>query len=457
MAQDDRNQMGFDSSHQMTERDIHDNQLPDDIGLKWKDLARALGYKEATIEAIEKERGTSARECCIQLLVQWICREGIDATVGKLADALKKTGLKNLADNLIIGPSRDRCYCVSQRTSVNTRSLDEANEPNQINKCERMICEMGDQFSDQLAMLASLIKEVSKMNTRIRELEDKCQEIERENSKLRVRNEELENARQQEQKGLGNNDLPEPVDSGGALTGTDEAAKGKRIGAELKNLNEQLKKDVTSLLDLPEVKQDQLKRTVKLVHFRRLSESLQMLYSKILAMVAETCTCNEDLKTEFRDFVFHGMRAIHNDLGHRVKELEFVQSEMTEEEKKDFKRLKMYQVNRQKQVEMLDKLWESLFSPPEHLHKAPRSVPIEGNDRPSESKKVSRHTDPGARPKERKQRDEITSAEAPSTSDDDNYEVHFNITKQKSVRGIFRRKESDENVTTSVSSSRQGS
>jgi len=95
--------MGFDSSHQMTERDIHDNQLPDDIGLKWKDLARALGYKEATIEAIEKERGTSARECCIQLLVQWICREGIDATVGKLADALKKTGLKNLADNLIIG------------------------------------------------------------------------------------------------------------------------------------------------------------------------------------------------------------------------------------------------------------------------------------------------------------------------------------------------------------------
>ena len=33
----------------------------------------------------------------------------------------------------------------------------------QINKCERMICEMGDQFSDQLAMLASLIKEVMKM------------------------------------------------------------------------------------------------------------------------------------------------------------------------------------------------------------------------------------------------------------------------------------------------------
>lgn len=157
--------------------------------------------------------------------------------------------------------------------------------------------------------------------------------------------------------------MPEPVDSGGASTGTNEAAKEKRIGVDLKNLNKQLKKDVTSLLDLPEVKQDQLKRTVKLVHFRRLSESLQMLYSKILAMVAETCTCNEDLKTEFRDFVFHGMRAIHNDLGHRVKELEFVQSEMTEEEKKDFKRLKMYQVNRQKQVEMLDKLWESLFSP----------------------------------------------------------------------------------------------
>ena len=87
----------------MTERDIHDSHLPDDIGLKWKDLARALGYKEATIEAIEREKGTFTKECCIQLLVQWICREGMDATVGKLADALKKIGLKNLADNLIIG------------------------------------------------------------------------------------------------------------------------------------------------------------------------------------------------------------------------------------------------------------------------------------------------------------------------------------------------------------------
>ena len=157
--------------------------------------------------------------------------------------------------------------------------------------------------------------------------------------------------------------MPEPRESFDVLTCTDQPAREKRIGTELKTLKEQLNKDVTSLLDLPEVKQDQLKRAVKLVHFTKLSQSLQKLYSKIQAKVAETCKCNEDLKTEFRDFVYYGMRAIHHDLGYRVTELESVQSEMTEEEKKDFQRLKMYQVIRQKQVDMLDKLWERLFSP----------------------------------------------------------------------------------------------
>lgn len=50
----------------MTENDINDDklQLPDGIGIKWKELARVLGYKNAIIEAIEKEKGSSTKECC---------------------------------------------------------------------------------------------------------------------------------------------------------------------------------------------------------------------------------------------------------------------------------------------------------------------------------------------------------------------------------------------------------
>ena len=89
----------------MTENDINDDklQLPDGIGIKWKELARVLGYKNATIEAIEKEKGSSTKECCIDLLVRWISREGSEATAGRLADAFEKIERKNLADNLIRG------------------------------------------------------------------------------------------------------------------------------------------------------------------------------------------------------------------------------------------------------------------------------------------------------------------------------------------------------------------
>ena len=93
--------MGLDRSYHITERDIHDYQLPDSIGDKWKDLARALDYFQPTVSAIEKEKGSSPKECCIELLVRWMSREGRDATAGRLADALRRIELKHLAENLI--------------------------------------------------------------------------------------------------------------------------------------------------------------------------------------------------------------------------------------------------------------------------------------------------------------------------------------------------------------------
>ena len=143
---------------------------------------------------------------------------------------------------------------------------------------------------------------------------------------------------------------------------TDQETRERRIVIKLKSLDEKLKKEVTSPLQVPEVKEDKLKTAVKLDLLTKLSESLQKIYSKIQAMVAETCTCNEDLKREFYDFVYHGLRAEHNDLVHRVKELESSQAEMSDEEKNDFKRLQQYQKNRQRQIDRLENVWRGLFS-----------------------------------------------------------------------------------------------
>ena len=94
--------MNLVPSRQLTERIIHESNLPEDIGDRWRDLARALNYNEAAIEAIQKEQGNSTKECCIALIVRgWMRREGRDATVGKLAEALMEIHLKSLADKLM--------------------------------------------------------------------------------------------------------------------------------------------------------------------------------------------------------------------------------------------------------------------------------------------------------------------------------------------------------------------
>ena len=94
-------QMGLDPSHQMTERDIHDYHLPEKIGGQWRELARALKYSEASINTIQKDQGGSTKECCIEVLICWIDREEQNATVEKLAEALVKAELKNIADELM--------------------------------------------------------------------------------------------------------------------------------------------------------------------------------------------------------------------------------------------------------------------------------------------------------------------------------------------------------------------
>ena len=100
--------MGLRPRHLIREPDIHLYKLPDNIGVKWRDLARALNYNQPTIEAIETEKGYRTKECCIELLELWIHREGNNATAVRLADALRSIELKNLAD-ILVCPISDPC------------------------------------------------------------------------------------------------------------------------------------------------------------------------------------------------------------------------------------------------------------------------------------------------------------------------------------------------------------
>ena len=93
----------------------------------------------------------------------------------------------------------------------------------------------------------------------------------------------------------------------------------------------------------------------------KLSRRLQELYTEALGMLPEAVKCSEDLRKDFHDLTYHGLRAEHYELVHRVKDLESAQEEMSEEEKKKYNRLQSYQKGRQGQVERLDRLLESLF------------------------------------------------------------------------------------------------
>ena len=82
---------------------MHESHLAEQIGSKWIDLARELGFLQSTIDMIENENVYFTKDCCIELLVRWMRQNGTEATVGNLKEALEKVELKNVASNLISG------------------------------------------------------------------------------------------------------------------------------------------------------------------------------------------------------------------------------------------------------------------------------------------------------------------------------------------------------------------
>ncbi|XP_068725417.1 triadin-like isoform X2 [Montipora capricornis] len=172
-------QSAWNRNDPLTEGVVFEKRLADDIGQKWKDLGRALGFHQASIENIEQEKGNNPKECCIAVLVRWLRRDGKEgATAGNLAEALTKIGLKNLADRFPIKPSDTNRF-----------------QNDKMEETIRDICEQ----------LINFVKENAKEDRKARELEDtvskmknKNKELEEEVSRLRAINKELQDGEKQE-------------------------------------------------------------------------------------------------------------------------------------------------------------------------------------------------------------------------------------------------------------------
>ncbi|XP_068725418.1 putative uncharacterized protein DDB_G0271982 isoform X3 [Montipora capricornis] len=163
-------QSAWNRNDPLTEGVVFEKRLADDIGQKWKDLGRALGFHQASIENIEQEKGNNPKECCIAVLVRWLRRDGKEgATAGNLAEALTKIGLKNLADRFPIKPS----------------------DTNRNAKEDRKARELEDTVSKMKNKNKELEEEVSKMKNKNKELEEEV-------SRLRAINKELQDGEKQE-------------------------------------------------------------------------------------------------------------------------------------------------------------------------------------------------------------------------------------------------------------------
>ncbi|XP_022106097.1 putative mitogen-activated protein kinase kinase kinase 7-like [Acanthaster planci] len=87
------------SNESVTEQDIRD--LDEHIGKKYKRLGRNLGLLEAHIENIEGDHFLGGRqEIAFQIMLAWQRSQGAAATKAALAEALEKTGLRNVAEKL---------------------------------------------------------------------------------------------------------------------------------------------------------------------------------------------------------------------------------------------------------------------------------------------------------------------------------------------------------------------
>jgi len=307
--------------HGLTESDIHRHHLPDDIGTRWKDLARELEFKETCITNIESDK-VSNKECCIALLVKWMEREGEEgATCETLATALANIGLQNLADRLI-GPSKRRIAIPIEVEK--TIKLDDAHQT--------QIMLARDSTGKKKFLVWE--SEQNEFETLFEELDNSV------NATIQI-------------------SLNTPEET--KIMKTSEV-KDLNISEKLKSLKEKLS-DVTSSLEKGELREESFPLPDRLDLIYRHSRTLQELYTQVTGMTGEAYKCDELVRRNFYDFTYHNLRTAHDVLSARAAELQSAEETLKEKEKETLKNLLSYQRGREKQVEQLEKLWIGLFSP----------------------------------------------------------------------------------------------
>lgn len=316
------NQLGWDRKYPLKEADFHAKKLPVDIGVKWKDLARELEFSQASIEIIAKENFHNAKECCIEVLVRWLRREGKDATAEKLVEALVEIGLKNVADRFPSKPSD---------TSQNS---------------EAVIRDLEEKDSRQKARIKELEAVEARQKSRIKELEDEV-------STLTVTIKKLEDGG--EQKGEENDKSKE----------TDQEARERLVSEILGECKKKLETYVTSPLEVREVRQNMLKLSVKVGFLKVLSEHLEEQYNTALGIAPEACQCSEDLRKRFHDFAYRVLQAENREIDHKINDLKETPNEMLKDVEEEFKHLLCLQEKRNYLLVQLEEL-QHLFLPAMH-------------------------------------------------------------------------------------------
>lgn len=283
-------------------------KLAIDIGRKWRDLARALNFNQATIDVIEIEKIHCAKECCIEVLVSWLRQEGKKATAEKLAEALDEIGLRNVADRIPYKPS----------------------DPNQ-----NFVAEIRDLEED--ARQKARIKELEEVEARLRA---RIRELEHEAVTFKATVIELENERQQ--KG--------------------EEARESHVREILEKCKKELNILVTQPLQVPEVRQNNLLRPeVKADVLQVVSERLEELYNITLGIAPEACRCSEALRERFFNFAYDTLQTENTEMNHKYDDVKKTLKKMPKDGKKEFKKLTLLQNRRKDLLVKLEKL-RPLFS-----------------------------------------------------------------------------------------------
>ncbi|KAI8481926.1 hypothetical protein Bbelb_403710 [Branchiostoma belcheri] len=75
--------------------------IKENVSVHWKDLAHLLDFTRSDIDTIHyKPANRDAKECCMDMLEQWLTRKGDAATLQVLLQALTEAGLQDTVDQL---------------------------------------------------------------------------------------------------------------------------------------------------------------------------------------------------------------------------------------------------------------------------------------------------------------------------------------------------------------------